>query len=404
MGYLTGTTIELTAKLTPTGRRKLISNDNSLITNFGLGDSDSYYGAYTGLTMGQVPGMGGNNNGIDINNGGIGYTMRSLLVASPSSTLKPVDPSSISVDTKFKNLGYKFLDYSGGSITQDIVSLNDKSIDSLTNLYYSFDLPITNSDFNLFTGKTRNVGGYLDTAYSGLGQTKILVIGIDNNEYSEVIDGKSIKLDVTTKSGKGTSSFTIYSTYENNNRVSTSLDSDIKEMSANINTFGPNRVLLFSDDIVKPNGGDSTKSWSTGYATNKPFSINGKNRYNFTTNTNLSLSADTPVGIAYLDKGFLVITEPTIVNDFDLSDPSSTATTINFNHSRASVSQSITCIAKRGEFGVTTNKTWKNGDTPRITELGLFDNSNQLIAIAKLNETYYKSLDDMVAFNVKIEY
>jgi len=39
MGFLTGTTIELKAKLTPTGRRKLVSNDNTLIKNFALGDS-----------------------------------------------------------------------------------------------------------------------------------------------------------------------------------------------------------------------------------------------------------------------------------------------------------------------------------------------------------------------------
>lgn len=400
MGYLTGTTIELIAKLTPTGRRKLISNNNTLITTFGLGDSDSYYGTYTGLTIGQVPGMGGDNNGIDINNGGVGYTMRSLLVASPSSTLKPVDPSSISITTMFKHLGYKSIDYSGGSISQNIIDLADISTDSLTNLFHSFDLPITSNDFNMLTGNTVNTGGYSNTAYSGFGQTKALVIGIGNNEYSEVIDGKSIKLDISNTAN----TFNVYSTYERSTRSENLLDSDIKEMSSNINMFGPNRALLFSDGVVRPNGGDATKSWSTGYATNKPYSINGKERYNFTTNTNLSLTADTPVGIAYLDKGFLVITEPTIVNEFDVTDASATGTSINFDHARTSISQSITCLAKRGEFGVTTNKTWSNGDIPRITELGVFDNSNSLIAIAKLNETYYKSIDDMVAFNVKIEY
>ena len=400
MGFLTGTTIELIAKLTPTGRKKLISSDNTLITKFGLGDSDSYYGAYTGLTIGQVPGMGGDNNGTDVNNGGVGYIMRSLLVATPSSTLKPVDPSSITISTKYVNLGYKDIDYSGGSITQNVVDLNDTNTDSLTNLYHSFNLPITETDFQLLTGNTLNVGGYADTAYSGLAQTKVLVVGIGNNEYSEVIDGKSIMLDIANTA----STFTVYSTYEQNTRPSNLLDSDMRETSSNISIFGPNRALLFSDDVVRPNGGDATKSWSTGYATNKPFSINRKERYNFTDNVSLSYTADTPVGIAYLDKGFLVITEPTIVNEFDTSDASATGTSITFDHARTSVSQSVTCLAKRGEFGVTTNKTWSNGDIPRITELGLFDSSNELIAVAKLNETYYKPIDDMVAFNVKIEY
>lgn len=400
MGFLTGTTIELKAKLTPTGRRKLVSSDNTLIKNFALGDSDAYYGSYSGLTIGQVPSMGGDNNGLDINNGGVGYILRSVVVASPSSALKPVDPASISISTGFNSLGYKSLNYSGGSITQNIVDLGDVNTDTLTNLFHSFDLPITSTDFNLFTGKTLNVGGLQDTAYSGLAQTKILVIGIGDNEYSEIIDGKSIKLDLETTA----STFSVYSTYERNTRSVGLLDSDITDTSNNIRVFGPNRALLFSDGVVRPNGGDATKSWSTGYATNKPFSINGKERYNFTTNDNLSLTADTPVGIAYLDKGFLVITEPTIVNDFVIGDPTSTGTTINYNHGRTVVSQSITCLAKRGEFGTSTNKTWNNGDIPRITELGLYDNSNELIAIGKLNGTYYKPFDDMVAFNVKIDY
>ena len=251
MGFLTGTTIELKAKLTPTGRRKLVSNDNTLIKNFALGDSDAYYGSYSGLTIGQVPSMGGDNNGLDVNNGGVGYSLRSLVVASPSSTLKSVDPASIAISTSFSNLGYKSLDYSGGSITQNIVDLADVNSDTLTNLFHSFDLPITSTDFDLFTGKTLNIGGLQDTAYSGLAQTKILVIGIDDNEYSELIDGKSIKLDLETTA----STFSVYSTYERNTRATSLLDSDIRETSSNISIFGPNRVLLFSDGVVRPNGG-----------------------------------------------------------------------------------------------------------------------------------------------------
>ena len=50
MGFLTNTTtIELIAKLTPQGRAKLVSNTNTLITSFSLGDSDAYYSSYTGV-------------------------------------------------------------------------------------------------------------------------------------------------------------------------------------------------------------------------------------------------------------------------------------------------------------------------------------------------------------------
>ena len=100
----------------------------------------------------------------------------------------------------------------------------------------------------------------------------------------------------------------------------------------------------------------------------------------------------------------MVITDPTIVNDFVIGGTGSTATTLTFDHARSTVSQQITCIAERGEFGVSTNGSWSSGDVPRITEIGLFDGSGTLIAIAKLNRSYEKVVDDMVAFNVTIEY
>ena len=65
------------------------------------------------------------------------------------------------------------------------------------------------------------------------------------------------------------------------------------------------------------------------------------------TNTNLGLTVDKPVGIAYLDKGFMVITDPTIVTNFDLASTGATGTSITFNHTNTKVSQSITCTADR---------------------------------------------------------
>jgi hypothetical protein len=399
MGFLSSaTTIELTAKLTPSGRRKLITGNNTLIQTFSLGDSDSYYGVYTGLTNGQVPGIGGDNAGADINNGGVDYLMRSVLFQDSTTDKKPVEPASITVSTTFDNLGFKTI--TGSSITHNTVALADISSDSLTNLFYSFALPITASQFNNYTGLTDDLGGYANTAFSGLAQNKILVIGVDNNDYAELIDGKTIKLDVTTTA----STYSIYGTYENTGRNTSLLDSDVIDTSNRLNIYGPNRALLFSDGIKTPNGGNPSKSWATGYATTKPFSLYGKETYNFKDNSGLSLTADTPVGIAYLDKGFIVITDPTIVNDFVVGGTGSTATTLTYNHVRSTVSQSITCVAERGEFGVSSNATWASGDTPRITEIGLFDGSGDLIAIAKLNSSYEKVVDDMVAFNVTINY
>ena len=116
-------------------------------------------------------------------------------------------------------------------------------------------------------------------------------------------------------------------------------------------------AFLFSDDIRRPNG-DATLSWATGFGNTKPFSLSNKKLFNPQTNTNLGLSADTIVGIAYLDKGFLVITDQQIINDYDTV--TATGTSITLNSISTAVFQNITCIAGRGEFGASTNPTFKS--------------------------------------------
>ena len=400
MGFLDNTTnYELIAKLTPQGRTRLITSTNSLIKTFSLGDSDAYYATLSGLTGGEVPAVSGNYNGKDISNGGSNYMLRSTLNYNANTDKKPVDIASMSVSTSYEHLGYDTSHFSGGVITQNVVSLADTQTDRLTNLYYSFGLPITPQEINVYTGLTITQGGYKDTALSNIAQTKMLVIGLDVKEYSELIDGKSVKINIETSA----STYEIYGTYENTGTVLTNQDASVVDTSLNITRFGPNRAMLFSDTIQKPNN-DASKSWATGYAQTKPFSVNGKELYNVITNANVSKVADKPVGIAYLDKGFMVITEPTIVNSFNSNYSGATGTTINFDTVRNKVSQSITCVANRGEFGVSNNTTWSAGDTPRITEVGLFDASDTLIAIGKLNKTYEKSANDFVAFNITIDY
>jgi hypothetical protein len=400
MGFInSATTINIKAKLTPIGRQKLANNGSSSITNFMLGDSDANYSVYSGLTYGQVPDFSGDNFGLSLNNGGNNYQFKSNLIYRGGQPTKPVQLASASVSIQQNQLGYTTLNYSSGTLTQNLINRNDYNVDTLVNLFYSFGLPINSSTAEVYTGITTNNGGFSDTALSGLASENILLIGIDGSQYGEMIDGKSIKLELETL----LTTYDIYGTYENNNLSLNVQDSNIVDNSLFLKQFGPNVCLLFSDTIQRPNN-DSLKSWSTGYALNRPYSLNGKNLWNIRTNTNTGSIADKPVGIAFLDKGFLVITEPTIVNNFILTGPTSSATTITFNSVISSVSQKVTCIADRGEFTVTTNNTYSTGDTPRITEIGLLDNSGNLIAIAKTNRTYYKPSDDIVVFNLKIDY
>jgi hypothetical protein len=398
MGFInSATTLNIKGKLTPIGRERLASGASSLITNFILGDSDANYNVYDGLSFGQIPDFSGDNFGLSLNNGGASYQFRSGLIFKNGLNRKPVQLSSGSAISTQRHIGYNTVSVSGGTITQNIINRRDINTNTLTNLFYAFALPIDDDSASIFTDVPSNVGGLSDTVLSGLASDEILVIGIDSSQYGEVIDGKTIKLNLTTSLGN----YEIYGTYENNNTPLNQLDSFNIDLSTTLNRFGPNRCLLFSDTIQRPNN-NLSKSWSTGHSLNKPFSANGKQTWNFKTNPNRGLIVDKPVGIAYLDKGFLVITEPTIVSNF--SGVGTTATTVTYNSVATSVAQKVTCIADRNEFTISTNPTFSSGDTPRITEIGLLDDSGNLIAIAKTNRTFNKPSDELVVFNLTIDY
>lgn len=398
MGFNTSaSTKTLTAKLTPLGRQKLVSTNNSLISAFSLGDSDANYNTPLLLTTGQVPAEAGNISSLSGTSNSTAKLagIKSFLIASPSGALKKsVESQSSLVTSELVDLGSNTI--SGSSLSRVVVNRADFNTDSLVNLYYSFGLPLNSTDDANYTGTTYTNGGFSDTALSGIAQTKILVLGIDNSTYGECIDGKTIKLNLPTSAG----TYTIYSTFQNKGTSLKVEDTNIRETSSATAKIESNIAFLFSDQIMKPNGGSASLSWATGYGTIKPFSVNGKQVYNLQTNTSVGLSADTAVGIAYLDKGFVVITNPTIVNNYD--SVTSTATTLSFNSVSTSVFQVINCIAGRGEFGSTTNSSYTGGESPRISEIGLYDNLGNLIAIAKTDRHISKNVNEFMAFSVKI--
>lgn len=398
MGYNnTATTLTLTAKLTPLGRQKMVSTNNALIKTFSLGDSDANY--YTNLTLGtgQVPGLGGDigPNATVSNSTTQSIGMKTMLIVNSSGVLsKPVASQSINILSEIIPNG--FTTVNATNLTQSLVNRDDITTDNLVNLFYSFGLPLNTNDDTKYTGVTYMNGGFSDTALSALSTTKILVVAINNSNYGECIDGKTVKIDLPTSAG----TYTIYSTYLGGNNTLPTLDTLISDNALQTNSFGSNVAALVSDEIMKPNGGDTSLSWATGYNTEKPFSLNKKQTYNFQTNANLGVTADTLVGMVYLDKGFAVITDPTIVNNFTPS--ASTATTVMFNSVSTNVYQSVTCIADRGEFGSTTNPTFDIGDIPRISEVGLFDDMGNLIAVAKTDRHITKNVNEFLALGIKI--
>ena len=210
MGFnSTASTLTLTAKLTPIGRQRMISTNNGLIKTFSLGDSDANYYTNLSLTTGEVPSTSGNIGANNTNSNSTAKLtgLKSTLVVNSTGLLtKPVATQSSSILSETLSVGYTTV--SGSNLTYSVINRTDYTSDEKTNLYYSFGLPLNENEKTTYTSTTTTNGGYANTAFSGFAVDKILVISINNSTYGELVDGKSLKLDLPTTAG----TYSIYST------------------------------------------------------------------------------------------------------------------------------------------------------------------------------------------------
>ena len=431
MGLIsTANTITITAKLTKAGRERIIEESNTIISSFVLGDSDANYKTNAILGTGLIPvnsGDLGENNGVN-NNIDSGIDVKNkLYLANTQKKLKPVERGSYQLRGELVNLGETIV--SGTNLTfltlDRTYTLGDK-----TNYFKTLDLPITDVRKNLFNTTSQN-GGWLDTAFSGINTDNVLMVNINKDTYGELIDGKSIKGEIPVATGfttggtvTGITNYTFYSTFINASQFpKKTLDNNYKDESVytqGLFNGGMNVAYLVSDDIQKPNN-DSGKSWGTGYDQFKPFSEKSKSLINVNTVTETGINADKIIGIAYLDKGLIAFTEPSIVSGvteaFNFSGDVNTTTVSNslgFTYMTGStynltidsclnnLVQNIVCIAGRDEFYRSDNDTWNESDDVRISEIGLTDVSGQLLAIAKPDRHIIKKKNDFVIFDVQI--
>lgn len=355
---------------------------------------------------------------------------------------KQIDSGSGSFEKKLIPLPLTTL--SGNNLKFSKLDRSDLSGSFLGNLFSSFNLPITVEKKQEFTS-----GEYSNTAFQYLNQTKVIMVEIPKNTYGELIDGKSIKLIIPLT---GNTSITIHSSFFRNSTIDSaghSLYSDPNQPSKEfgqayniselpgqagqavpLNGYSSNVAYLFADDIQRP-GKNPNYSWNSTNKyfvneTNLPSGIMGsKHAANYSSSDGI---VDIPVGIAYLDKGFLVITHPTIVNSFDYSDGKvngvpyggpdnfmdltfDTRASCQFLSMNTEFIQHAICIALPNEFYKSSNPTFNEAygvdnienNPVAITEIGLYNDKFELIAIAKTNRPLPKNKSSVLSFDITIK-
>ncbi len=174
----------------------------------------------------------------------------------------------------------------------------------------------------------------------------------------------------------------------------------------------------------------STRNWGAWSPTSRyPQTPNGSGKVVAALqDTTFSGIVDEPVGIAYLDKGLLVLTHPALVeglsregaSEGEAAAPASGPFTalyyddpdlsfLTYRSVSTEYTQTFTCMAGIGEFYQTTNPTYALAysdtveDQPLyITQLGLYNKYGELVAIAKTSQPLAKLRNRSQQFTVSL--
>ena len=247
--------------------------------------------------------------------------------------LKEIQKKQKIVETKlvpFDSDGWS--EVSGTSLTFTKVQRDANNGRPFSNLYSSFKLPTTSGQCTTYSET------FIDNGMSALSQDNVIVVSIADGKYGELIDGRTIKFDIPTNTGITTAYSSYYvgksfssdnssqASYFGNPRILGNVDGDTALASTNI-------AFLFADKTKQPVN-EYITNWSDGWVKSTPNGYVGANTdtFKFTTNSTNTPKAhaeteDMPIGICYLDKGFMVITEPSIVSNFVMSAGTEDGTT-----------------------------------------------------------------------------
>jgi hypothetical protein len=348
------------------------------------------------------------------------------------------------ISTRQEDATFKTVNDSGLTYTLcDRTDLTSKE----ANYFISFKIPHTEG--SLATGSTLSLQ---NPSLQQMNVDQMVISPIPREYYNEMIDGRSV-------------TFTVPQTGSTTITVVSSTYTELTKYQ-NSTLLGNNIAFLFSDDINLPRTGTTTggvssflprTTWNVtpfvnrpqahAYSDLLPVDINTDQRpwsgvnlavqveEEYPTTTNQGYNYDIPVGYVSLDKGFLVLTHPDIVNNIpwdeglELHTNAATSGTTNIYFSGgSSVSQvtfndininfrtSVVCLALPTEFVFSTNPSWNlafniqeldngtNGFDPvQVTEIGLYNKNSELIAVAKLDRPVEKSYTNLITFNLDID-
>ncbi len=363
----------------------------------------------------------------------------------------PYKPITSIISSRNEDATFKTVNDSGLTFT-----LCDRTdlLSAEANYFISFRLPYTEDA--LSTASTLSLQ---NPQIQQLNVDRIVIVPIPREEYNEIIDGRSVTFKVPQLSGSSAMSAitVVSSTYTELNKFQ------------NSPLLGNNVAFLFSDDINLPRtgttgGGTSSffprTTWNVVPFVNRPQAhaytdlavsdINTDTRpwsgvnlaveveEKYPTNTNQGYNYDIPVGYVSLDRGFLILTHPDIVDNIpwtqgyqlhtnEVNTGSTSATTnvyfddtsvsqITFNDININFRTSVVCLALPTEFVFSTNPSWNlqynldelnngtNGFDPvQVTEIGLYNKNDELIAIAKLDRPVEKNYTNLITFNLDID-
>lgn len=319
------------------------------------------------------------------------------------------------------------------------------------NYFVSFNLPHNAED--LASGDT--YASHFPELFQ-LNVEDIVIAPIPREYYNEMIDGRSITLNVPqfgVDNLNWSSKTIVSSTYNNLEKTSESA------------LLGKNIAFLFCDEINLPytgytDGGAISKAsqttWNTSSYLDRPAATSYQNLQssdintdqrswsgvnlavsvpeNYPTTTNQGYNYDIPVGFVALDKGFMVLTHPDIVNNIPwhsgVTAPSGVANTtsattdiyftsgssVQFFDLNIHYKTSVVCMALPGEFYFTNNPTWdfeenlqeytlgtNNFDDTFVTEIGLYNKNKELLAVAKLDRAKQKGYTGVLTFTLELD-